>query len=93
MSRVLDRLERAGYVTRERDPSDRRRLVVKRTAAGEQAYRGARDADVANSIVTDHLDDPEAFRRLLVRLVAGLLAARGEGVPDSLLAVRDRPYP
>jgi MarR family transcriptional regulator, organic hydroperoxide resistance regulator len=93
MSRVLDRLERAGYVTRERDTSDRRRLVVKRTAAGEHAYRGAIDADVANSIVTDRLDDPEAFRRLLVQLVARLLAARGESVPDSLLAARDRTYP
>ncbi len=87
MRRVLDRLERAGDVTRERDTSDRRRLVVKRTAAGEQAYRGANVANVAN-----RLDDPEAFRRLLVQLVAGLLAARGEGVPDSLLpAAPNRP--
>ncbi len=86
MSRVLDRLERAGYVTRQRDTADRRRLVVRRTAAGERACRGAIDADVANTIVSGRLDDPGAFRRELIRLIAGLLAARGESVPESLLA-------
>ena len=84
MSKVLDRLERAGYVTRQRDTAHRRRLVVRRTPAGEQAYRGAIDADVANTIVTARLDDPSAFRRQLVQLITGLLAARGETVPDSL---------
>ena len=86
MSKVLDRLERAGYVTRERDIADRRRLVVRRTPAGERADRGAIDADVANTIVTTRLDDPGAFRRQLIQLIAGLLAARGESVPDSLTA-------
>ena len=86
MSKVLDRLERAGYVTRERDTADRRRLVVRRTLAGERAYRGAIDADVANTIVTARLDDPGAFRRQLIQLIAGLLAARGESVPASLAA-------
>ena len=86
MSRVLDRLKRAGYVTRQRDTADRRRLVVRRTPAGARAYRGAIDADVANTIVSSRLDDPMAFRRELIRLIAGLLAARGESAPDSLLA-------
>jgi MarR family transcriptional regulator, organic hydroperoxide resistance regulator len=84
MSKVLDRLERAGYVTRERDPADRRRLTVRRTPAGEQAYRGAIDADVANTIVIARLEHPDAFRGELVQLITGLLAARGETVPDSL---------
>ena len=86
MSKVLDRLERAGYVTRDRDPADRRRLVIRCTPAGERAYRGAIDADVANTIVTARLDDAGAFRRQLIQLIAGLLAARGESVPDSLAA-------
>ena len=86
MSKVLDRLERAGYVTRDRDTADRRRLVVRRTPAGERAYRGAVDADVANTIVTARLDDPAAFRRQLIQLITGVLATRGESVPDSLAA-------
>jgi MarR family transcriptional regulator, organic hydroperoxide resistance regulator len=84
MSRVLDRLERAGYVTRDRDAADRRRLVVRRTPAGEQAYLGAVDADVANTIITARLDDPETFRRQLVQLINALLAARGASIPGAL---------
>lgn len=86
MSRVLDRLERAGHVTRQRDPADRRRLIVRATAAGQQAYRAAIDADVANTIVADRLDEPEAFRRMLIQLVVSLLTAHGQPVPGSLLA-------
>ncbi len=84
MSRVLDRLAREGHVTRERDPVDRRRLVVRATPAGLAAYRAAIEADVANTIVTRHLDEPAAFRRMLVRLIAGLLADRGGQAPGSL---------
>ncbi len=86
MSRVLDRLQRAGHVTRQRDAADRRRLVVRATPAGLDAYRQAIDADVANTIVTNQLDDPEAFRRMLIRLIAGLLANRGDQVPGGLTA-------
>ena len=86
MSRVLDRLERAGHVTRQRDPADRRRLIVRPTTAGQRAYRAAIDADVANTIITDQLDEPEIFRRLLIQLIISLLAARGEPAPGSLLA-------
>ncbi len=91
MSRVLDRLERAGHVTRQRDPADRRRLIVQSTEAGRQAYRAAIDADVANTIITSRLGEPEAFRRLLIQLIIGLLAARGEPVPGSLRAESANP--
>ncbi len=86
MSRVLDRLERAGHVTRERDPEDRRRLIVRSTTTGRQAYRAAIDADVANTIITDGLEESDAFRRMLIQLILSLLAVRGEPAPDSLLA-------
>ncbi len=85
MSRVLDRLARAGHVTRERDPADRRRLVVRSTAAGQQAYRAAIEANLGNTIITRRLDEPEAFRRMLIQLIAGLLADRGAQAPRSLL--------
>lgn len=86
MSRVLDRLARAGHVTRQRDSADRRRLVVRATPAGLEAYRLAIETDVANTIITSHLDDPAALRSMLMRLITGLLASRGEPVPDSLTA-------
>jgi MarR family transcriptional regulator, organic hydroperoxide resistance regulator len=91
MSRVLDRLERAGYVTRQRDTADRRRLVVQRTLAGERAYQGAVHVGVADTIVSSRLDDSRAFRRELIRLITGMLTARGESVPASLLAASAEP--
>ena len=65
--------------------------MVQGSAAGERAYRGAIDADVANNIVSGRLNDPEAFRRQLIRLIAGLLTARGESVPASLLTASAEP--
>ena len=85
ISRVLDRLAREGHVTRERDLADRRRLVVRGTPAGLRAYRDAIEADVANTIVSRQLPEPEDFRQMLVRLIVGLLADRGEQAPSSLL--------
>jgi DNA-binding MarR family transcriptional regulator len=34
VTNVIDRLEQAGYVTRDKDPNDRRRVVVKPTGGG-----------------------------------------------------------
>lgn len=76
MSRVLDRLERSGYVTRERDTRDRRRMLVRLTAQGEAAYRGAVESGTAEALVSDRVADPERFRADLVALVRRLLAAQ-----------------
>ncbi len=72
MSRVLDRLERTGYVTRERDSRDRRRLVVRATREGARAYRTAARGGMADRLVSDRVADPERFRLELVRLVERL---------------------
>jgi DNA-binding MarR family transcriptional regulator len=73
MCRVLDRLVRLGYVTRERDLEDRRRSRIAITPAGatardaawKEAY--AQDQTLEASSMTD--DDLKDLRSLLVKLV------------------------
>jgi len=85
MSRVLDRLERTGHVTRERDPHDRRRVIVRRTGLGTRAYHAAVRADVADQIVRERVADPEGFRAALV----GLIEQLPHPAPDDPLAHPD----
>ena len=72
MSRVLDRLERTGHVERRRDTVDRRRLVVSLTASGRDVLGQIREADIADVLVAEHLQDAAGFRAELVRLVSGV---------------------
>ena len=69
MSRVLDRLVRTGHVTRERDPRDRRRLVIRRSAYGDRGFADVQTSRVADDLVARKLADPDAFRQELIRLV------------------------
>jgi DNA-binding MarR family transcriptional regulator len=69
MSRVVDRLVRTGHVTRERDPQDRRRLVIRRSAYGDRTFTEIQAERVADEMVARGLADPEAFRAELIRLV------------------------
>jgi DNA-binding MarR family transcriptional regulator len=83
---VLDRLERAGYVRRRPDTSDRRRLVVETTAA-----TAARDQEVFGDLIrqtgelvaayTDDqlqvIDDFLTRTRQLTAAYAGTLSGRG----------------
>jgi len=74
MVALVDRLQAAGYVRREQDPSDRRRNVVMLTREGERALRRLeRVAAVAEERVLAPLapDDRAAFCRLLAMVVAG----------------------
>ncbi|MEU0519404.1 MarR family transcriptional regulator [Streptosporangium sp. NPDC006007] len=69
---VLDRLERDGHIIRERDPADRRRMTVTRTELGERTYAAVVTGDPAERIVTDRVEDPEALRAELIRLITGI---------------------
>jgi DNA-binding MarR family transcriptional regulator len=58
MSLAVDRLERNGYVTRERDAADRRRVRIRLTETGVRVRR-------ANSVL-----DPELVAEMLEQLPA-----------------------
>jgi DNA-binding MarR family transcriptional regulator len=76
MSRVVDRLERTGHVTRHRDPGDRRRRLVQRTERGHRTYEAVRRSGISDRLVEESLDDPDRFRAELGRLIARI------GAPD-----------
>jgi DNA-binding MarR family transcriptional regulator len=50
MVALIDDLERAGYVTRERNPNDRRAYVITLTPAGVKAQKRAEDAIDAGAV-------------------------------------------
>lgn len=68
----LNTLERAGLVTRERDPANRRVQRVALTAAGEERFRRLRRAGAAfdgRLLAGLEDDDVLTLRRLLAQLV------------------------
>ena len=71
MSRVVARLERSGYVTRDDDPRDRRRHAVSVTGAGRTAAAEAARVQPAEDLTTSGLDDDQVarLREILVTLV------------------------
>jgi DNA-binding MarR family transcriptional regulator len=67
---AIDRLERAGYVVRERDSADRRRVTVRPTALAERAAAEIYGPIVAegSQLLTEFSDDVlAAMTRLLDR--------------------------
>lgn len=75
MSRTLERLEREGYIAREMHPTDGRRRVVTRTAAGEAAWESARtlEADLFPNIA-----DNTGMRAALLEIIHATAAGRWE---------------
>lgn len=68
-SALVDGLERGGYLTREMDRIDRRRIVVRLTSKGEKAYEAARkSSEEMLSQLVSKLSDKETEQ--LVALLA-----------------------
>jgi DNA-binding MarR family transcriptional regulator len=73
MVSLIDELERAGYVKRERNPGDRRAYVLMLTAAGKKAQTRAEQAvDVQALEFFGRLSEPERqeLHQLLARLIS-----------------------
>src|SRR6185295_202792 len=78
-SRVIDSLERKGYVARTPHPSDRRAVLLEATAPGRDLYRRI-EADILNeekALLAGF--DPE-IRRAMTHLIARLARAAAERV-------------
>lgn len=73
MSRTLERLEREGYIARQKHPEDGRRHVVTRTPGGEIAWSAARtlEADLFPSI-----SDNAGMRAALLEIIQAIAADR-----------------
>ncbi|WP_410673486.1 MarR family winged helix-turn-helix transcriptional regulator [Amycolatopsis sp. cmx-4-68] len=72
MSRTLDRLAKAGFVTRTPDPADARRHLTRLTARGRAAHEEAVRAEPA---LLGTLGEDEAFRAGLLDVITRLSAA------------------
>jgi DNA-binding MarR family transcriptional regulator len=94
---VLDRLERAGYLRRIREPANRRQVLLQLTtrfaaiteeifgpmaAEGEAQLRQLPDAEVETLIAFfSHAHDQRAKRAQVIREQTALLAAAGKETP------------
>jgi DNA-binding MarR family transcriptional regulator len=81
---LLNPLEAGGFVSRERDPADRRRHVVTLTAAGrrhfESATRAQREAEDAMFAALDD-DQRQQLEAVLFALRANLSSGQDDACP------------
>src|SRR5438477_13160939 len=85
MTGILDRLERGGWIVRERDPADRRAVVIRavreRYAELMRQYAGMSRA--MNKFLADYSDDElELIARFMRRTVDAGRIATDELVPE-----------
>lgn len=76
LGRVLSRLEAGGYITRTRNPVDRRQLHVQLTSAGRAALVTARQAEIDAYPTSLDVEDWRTFQEQLERFVHALGAPR-----------------
>ncbi|PNW10122.1 MarR family winged helix-turn-helix transcriptional regulator [Microbacterium testaceum] len=86
VSVLIDRLERAGYVTRHREGDDRRRVVVRPTATaleGTERFLGFAGAEVAAAV----RETPEAE----LRVIRAFLGRMTQAASAANTRLRDAP--
>lgn len=76
VSRTVEKLERAGYVERQRDTGDARRVLVSRTPAGADAFEAGVRPKHHVLDVLEQVEQPELFRRQLVQIIERLSRER-----------------
>ena len=84
-SRVVDALERKGYVTRRPHPDDRRALLLEATAAGRELEGRIRDSILAEerSLLAGFAPEVRQGMAQLLRQLARAAADRGGGAGAS----------
>ncbi|CAN5231531.1 MarR family transcriptional regulator [soil metagenome] len=76
MSRTVERLERSGFVSRQRDETDRRRLLVHRSGRGRRVYAEIEKADLPVFAGLHEVLDDGSFRQQLLTIIDRLGNAR-----------------
>jgi DNA-binding MarR family transcriptional regulator len=76
MSRTVERLERDGFVNREKDAIDHRRLVVTRTPEGLRVWE---QTQTLEAHVFPTVQDPDALRETLLGIIRSSSQSRWSG--------------
>ncbi|HET7483602.1 MAG TPA: MarR family transcriptional regulator [Actinomycetota bacterium] len=81
VTRLVDRMAAAGYVTRDSCPTDRRVVYAKLTDRGREVFDSVRPQhlDDVRRLFTDHLTDTEAraIKNALMKIVSAVRNANG----------------
>ncbi|GIH92906.1 MarR family winged helix-turn-helix transcriptional regulator [Planobispora siamensis] len=72
MSRTIEHLRRSGYVVKETDAHDRRRVLIEITPGGRRVLDEAREQERRSDALFGALDDYAGFRDQLITLITAV---------------------